>query len=235
MEMACPRCGRQTAVGAIACSYCGQRLSIKTKQGGKLKCTRCGRQFSPSSGIIGGESVCEVCRPSYQADVARARESEERRKTLHVSQIIAKHPELRQKIMQRIGVSEFDDRFYVDYAIHEEICNWDQCMTQAKNYEVAKRHEDAAKLYESIGLWKLAGDAREKKSSTTVRQVSVNLNELISQLRAGGLNLPYKCSGCGATITVGKDTNPEALKFCSYCGSAMNIEMLANMLRDALK
>jgi hypothetical protein len=222
--------------GSIVCAYCGVTLSpyARTSGTGTMTCARCGK-FMPIRGKMEGKTLCLECEQQHMRDLAAAHDQEERRKAMVVSQVIARHPELRPMIMRRLGLTGFEGRFYVDYGTYREICQWDSCITDAKNYELARRYEDAARKYESIGMWREAGLVREKMSGTTVKHVTINLNDLIDKLRVGGLSVPVKCTACGATITIGKDTSPESLKFCSYCGAAMNVEMLANVLRDALR
>jgi DNA-directed RNA polymerase subunit RPC12/RpoP len=104
----------------------------------------------------------------------------------------------------------------------------------AKKYEVAGRCEDAAKLYESMDMWKEAGDVRRQGNTTTVKNISVNLNELMGDLRRGGLALNYKCHNCGGTLTIdGKSASSNA-SFCPYCGSKIDTETLASLIRTAL-
>lgn len=57
---------------------------------------------------------------------------------------------------------------------------------------------------------------------------------MIEQLRVGGLSVPYKCQSCGATITIDSSTSNGAMKFCAYCGSAINTEILATPIKQAL-
>lgn len=200
-----------------------------------LKCVKCGKRLPLGDSIIQGRGTCRECDEIYARDLTEARDSEERRKSSTVSQIIARHPELREKIMARLGLKEFSGRFSVDYGAFEEICNWDNCVTHAKNLELARRYEDSARVYESLGLWKEAGETREKKTSRTVKHVTVNLNDLIERLRDGGLAIPFKCRSCGATITIDKNSDSESLRFCEYCGSATNTELLQNLLQQALR
>jgi DNA-directed RNA polymerase subunit RPC12/RpoP len=65
--------------------------------------------------------------------------------------------------------------------------------------------------------------------------VSVNLNDLIEKLRSGGLSVPYKCGSCGASIVIDSSTKADGLKFCSYCGSALDTDSITGIIRDALK
>ncbi len=88
---------------------------------------------------------------------------------------------------------------------------------QAEHYVLAERHEDAARLYEAIGMWKEAGDARRMKQRQVVTQIQVNLNDLIAQLRALGLSATYTCPACHSPVQITADTKPDALAQCSYC------------------
>ncbi len=92
---------------------------------------------------------------------------------------------------------------------------------QAENYILAERHEDAARLYEAVGMWKEAGDTRRLKMRQVVTQVHVNVNDLIAQLRAMGLTATYTCPACHSPIQITADTKPDALAKCAYCGAVI--------------
>lgn len=222
-------------VGTSFCQYCGTAVhSAKgSSKKGSMFCSKCGK-FMPLRGGIDSKSMCPDCERQHLHMLAWQRQQQELGKSTQVNLIAERHPELRGMITQKIGAPVLGGTFYVDDHAFNEICNWDACVTQAKNFQLARRFEDSARLYESIGLWKEAGAVREKKSSRTVKHVTVNLNELIETLKRGGLAVPYKCGGCGATITVDSSSNADGLKFCSYCGSAINIEALAKVVQDAL-
>jgi DNA-directed RNA polymerase subunit RPC12/RpoP len=104
----------------------------------------------------------------------------------------------------------------------------------AKKYEIAGRYEDAARQYESADLWKEAGEVRRQSNTTTVKNISVNLNELMADLRRGGLALNYKCHNCGGTLTFDGRSAQSNMSFCPYCGSKIDTETLASLLRTAL-
>jgi len=104
----------------------------------------------------------------------------------------------------------------------------------ARRMELAARYEDAAKEYEAAGLWEEAGRARSIGSTRTIKTVSVNLNELVADLRRGGLALNHECHACSASITIGSG-GLDAPRVCPYCGSVLNTEMLSNLLRTALR
>jgi len=230
----CPRCGRGAPPGSVVCAYCGCRLPSTAASPSRMTCARCGK-FMPLRGKLEKRVMCPECESRYNQEVVSERDREERRKALDVSQIIVRNPELREKIMARLGLKQFNGRFYVDYVSYQDICYWDKCVSYAKNLETAKRYEDAAKVYESIEMWKEAGLLREKKTSRTVKHVTVNLNDLIEKLRSGGLSIPFKCNSCGASIVLDRNSNAEGLKFCSYCGSAIDTDSIVSILKDALK
>jgi len=138
-------------------------------------------------------------------------------------------------IVSALGIKDTQGDFFVATHPYQQICDWERCMVQAKNFESARRYEDAANSYEALGLWKEAGSVRERKSSRTVKHVTVNINDLIEKVRNGGLTIPYKCHSCGATITIDSGSNPEGLKFCSYCGSAVDPEAMLDILKSALR
>jgi ABC-type lipoprotein export system ATPase subunit len=62
----------------------------------------------------------------------------------------------------------------------------------------------------------------------------VNLSELLEKLGTG-ITLPVECESCGATFAVSKDAKAEGLRFCSYCGSRISEDRLANLLTKALE
>ena len=92
---------------------------------------------------------------------------------------------------------------------------------QAEHFVLAERHEDAARLYESIGMWKEAGEARRLRQRQVVTQVHVNVNDLIAQLRAMGLTATYTCPACHSPIPITPETKSEALAKCAYCGAVI--------------
>ena len=92
---------------------------------------------------------------------------------------------------------------------------------QAEHYVLAERHEDAARLYETIGMWKEAGETRRMKQRQVVTQIHVNVNDLIAQLRAMGLTATYTCPACRSPFQITRDTQADALAKCSYCGAVI--------------
>ena len=103
-----------------------------------------------------------------------------------------------------------------------------------EKYEKAGRLEDLAFFYEAIGELDMAGETRKRLRQHTVKQVNVNLNALLDKVAAGGLAVPYKCRNCGATLTIDSKSRPDGMAYCSYCGSAVDTESLASLLKLAL-
>lgn len=103
-------------------------------------------------------------------------------------------------------------------------------LQHAKNLVTAERFEDAAKVYESLGLWKEAGDVRRTGKRTVVTQVQVDLNSLIDQMRRGGLTTAYTCPSCQSPIRITPDTDAGSLRHCRHCGSVIQTTDLAEFL-----
>jgi hypothetical protein len=97
----------------------------------------------------------------------------------------------------------------------------------------AGRNEDAAKAFEELTLFEEAGQVRKKAlhEQNTSRNVSVNMNQLLDQVRQGGLALAYKCPSCGGSIKIDKDYNP-GMKICGYCGTPLDTTVIASMISN---
>jgi len=63
---------------------------------------------------------------------------------------------------------------------------------------------------------------------------SVDLNELIRQIKEGGIVAVYRCPHCGGKLKISKDTSVETLKVCEHCGTEIETVDLADFLRTAL-
>lgn len=98
----------------------------------------------------------------------------------------------------------------------------------AKKAETAGRYEDAAKIYEGMGMPAEAGRLRDRGR----RVVTVDLNALISQLKEGTV---YKCPTCGARIKISSSTNASQLSKCEYCGNVLRTDDLTKFIHDILK
>lgn len=97
----------------------------------------------------------------------------------------------------------------------------------------AGRYEDAARSYENLTLYEEAGRIRKMALTerNTSRNVSVNMNQLIDQVRQGGLALAYKCPNCGGSININGDFDP-GMRVCAYCGTPLDTTVIASMIKN---
>ena len=109
-------------------------------------------------------------------------------------------------------------------------------IRQAENLERAGRYEDASRIYELYGMYEKAGQLRQMQKQVVVKQtvVSVDLNNLLQQIRDGGIVALYRCPRCGGNLKIDKETTIESLKVCPYCGSNIKAMDLTEFLRTAL-
>jgi len=103
----------------------------------------------------------------------------------------------------------------------------------AANMERAGNYDQAIAAYEGLGLYDEAGRARAKRSIK--KTVTVDLNELVNQLRYGGLVINYRCPSCGASITIDAKSDANGLKYCGYCGTAIDMQVLNDLLSTVLR
>lgn len=106
----------------------------------------------------------------------------------------------------------------------------------AQNLERSGRFLDAAKVYEELKMYDKAGELRKKDKLVLVRRtnISINLKDLLQQVKDGGIVAGYRCPHCNGTLKIGKDTSPESLKTCQYCGAQIETVDLADFLKSAL-
>ena len=80
-------------------------------------------------------------------------------------------------------------------------------------------------------MWEEAGKARRKRRSNTIKHVHIDANDIFKQIKNNGLVLSYNCPNCGGNLTI--DGNVE-LKYCTYCGSAVNVKDLSRIMENLL-
>jgi DNA-directed RNA polymerase subunit RPC12/RpoP len=103
-------------------------------------------------------------------------------------------------------------------------------LQHADNLLAAERFEDAAKIYESLNMWKEAGETRRHGKRNVVTQVQVDVNDLIDQVRRGGLTTTYSCPACRSPIQIDANMDVRALKHCQHCGSVIQSTDLVEFL-----
>ena len=193
------------------------------------KCQRCGRGL----GFLQSGSYCNSCQNAiihetrcerqYQQGQDYARNVEMDHMSNELERHIAQYPQLASL---RGTVTDYVTLKWAYYRAYS--------YANAKNLETAGRYEESARVYEELGMFKEAGGARSKANTQTIKHVNVNLNDLIDKLRYGGLAIPYKCSSCGGTIVIDKNSHADGLQACSFCGSALNTDALTRILQDAV-
>ena len=67
-------------------------------------------------------------------------------------------------------------------------------MLKAQHFETLREHENAAKVYKSLGLYEEAGKARDRRDEIRVKrtEISVNLSSLLKQIKNGGIVAVYR-------------------------------------------
>lgn len=103
-------------------------------------------------------------------------------------------------------------------------------LATAINMVNAERHEDAAKIYESLGMFKEAGEVRRVGRRQVTTQVHVDVNNLIDQIRRAGISTNYTCPACGGHIRIAPDTSMTKLTNCEFCGSVIQTTDLVDFL-----
>jgi hypothetical protein len=107
----------------------------------------------------------------------------------------------------------------------------------ALNLEKCGRPSDAAEIYEKrLKMYDKARLLRENEKKTIVRhtEVSVNLNDLLKQVKDGGIVAIYRCPHCNGTLKVNDKTSLKALRTCEHCGSEIETVDLEDFLNTAL-
>jgi len=105
-----------------------------------------------------------------------------------------------------------------------------QALAHARHLIEAEDHEGAAKIYQTMGMWKEAGEVRRSGRRHIVTQVHVNVNDLVEQVRKAGIATDYTCPACRGHIPISGDTTLAKLRSCQYCGSAIQTTDLVEFL-----
>ncbi len=98
---------------------------------------------------------------------------------------------------------------------------WRVNRRHVENLVTAKRYDDAAALYEKLGLWQEAGNMRDRARHQYVTQIQVNLNDLMEQLHRMGLTASYTCPQCRSPMRIAGDTRADSLTRCQACGATI--------------
>lgn len=104
-----------------------------------------------------------------------------------------------------------------------------------KRLETTARYEDLAQLYEDFGYLVEAGRIRTFWRTQVIKNITLDVNDMMDRLGSAGLAIPYRCPSCGATLNINGETGRAGIRFCQYCGSAINTEVVADLIKQALK
>lgn len=247
----CPSCGRIERLSAIRkCIVCGRE-----------GCKKCQIQLAKITWLAGalkidGEETLRVCSvqcretftmhicmqivpthiplDSQEIPVRKFVHSMLRRGEYHISDKLS-------KALANYHLARHDDRHkHLEY---EKIDSklWTRIektgrIIKAETLEKVRRFEEAAKIYEQVGMLEKAGKARDKDRQIPIKrtEVSVDVNSLLKQIKDGRIVVVYRCPHCGGKLKVGKKTNVESLKVCEHCGSEIETMEIADFLRTAL-
>jgi hypothetical protein len=204
----CPSCGRsKLLLRSIVCVTCG-------KQG----CERCLQTFGSLQRAPGTDTIAQyVCSDGcFERWMTRALEQGVT-PTLWGPRWSVQGTVLEDRFSPR--AHEMAERHRVNLRLQ-----------YAERLLEAERTEDAAEVYESLGRWKEAGEVRRKAKQGVVTQVQVDVNELIDQVRKGGLTTTYTCPACQSPIRIDANVDPRALNRCQYCGTAVQSTDLVDFL-----
>jgi len=126
----------------------------------------------------------------------------------------------------------FDEVVGITLKTESYMSERDAKIQTAKNLELAYRLEDAAQVYEELEMWEEAG--RLRKQLTRKTTMSIDVNRLLEQLKKGGISTSYDCPKCGASMPIDGKTDPQGLKFCSFCGSGIKTHDLIEVLQKVI-
>jgi uncharacterized protein with PIN domain len=105
---------------------------------------------------------------------------------------------------------------------------------KAQAYEKVCNHEEAANNFELAGLPHLAIRSRMANRTHYVRQVTVDINQLLEFLRSSNYVIPYRCPTCGATLKFDAARDSSHFLKCEYCGSELMAADVDKLIRSLM-
>ncbi len=103
-------------------------------------------------------------------------------------------------------------------------------LRRAQNLVTAERLEEAAQIYEHLGMYQEAGELRRRARAQVVTHVQVDMNDLIEKMKSGGISTDYDCPSCGAATHITGETSAVTLRSCRYCGVAFHTADVTKLL-----
>lgn len=114
----------------------------------------------------------------------------------------------------------------------KELGNQLGSILAALKNEYLNKNDEAVKIFEKMGWIEEARQVGQK--AKIVKNINIDLNKLIEQLKSNGLTISYKCPSCGGPITF-NDSKSNAPKFCMYCGSMIDTESISTIIQKAFE
>jgi DNA-directed RNA polymerase subunit RPC12/RpoP len=235
----CPNCGNsgmflKTAkcviCGRECCKKCSKEILKLAIEGEKRVCSNeCFKKFEdrvledPSLKEIGTDfrSFNELYRGRFVIALGHALSNGDFSKKLKiVDEIVKQNPLLEFTYLYKLDVK------YKKHAL----------QLLADNIKAAGRLADAAEIYEQLGMYDEARELRSRERQVIVKNldVSVNINQLLQQVKDGGIVAVYRCPHCGGKLTIDGNTNVDRLRRCNYCSQEIETVDLAEFLKTAL-
>ena|ERR1035437_8202831 len=81
-----------------------------------------------------------------------------------------------------------------------------------------QKSEKKLKMYDKARLLRV----KDKQVIVKQTDISVNLNELLKQVKQGGIVAIYRCPHYNGTLKVNDKKSLESLKNCEHCGSEID-------------
>ncbi len=104
---------------------------------------------------------------------------------------------------------------------------------RARNLETSYRLDEAAFLYDRLGMFDDAVRCRRKRGEEVSRHIHVNANDIFEQLQRHGTAIPYLCMKCHGMIDIDGTKNRHTK--CPYCGAPVDFENLKRAAGNLLQ
>jgi DNA-directed RNA polymerase subunit RPC12/RpoP len=227
--------GTRVEYMASACPVCGQKIGFGAV---KAKCEFCGMIFHKdcfqfNASRLSGTTATLLFPNQHDVIVKRARDS-------RIQNLSAADP--RQRATNHDMIMMIPEAEILKD--HKEMCcvfcsNKVKAVAPqlAKNLEIAERFDDAVKIFDELGMYEDAGRVRRKAKSNVqeIRHTTVDLNTMLTQVKAGGLVSVYKCPNCGGSIKISGATSVDRLTKCEYCGTVLQTDDVVKFIQDILR
>jgi hypothetical protein len=133
---------------------------------------------------------------------------------------------------------EDDGSLFGDYIFaHEFVRRGYEAL--AENLEKSGRYLDSAKVYETKlkqydEAKRLRDFVRSKQVVVKHTNISMNINDLLKQIRDSSLVAAYRCPQCNSTLKIDNQTKADSLRTCEYCGAKLRAFDIEEFLKAVL-